>query len=100
MEKEKACSQKHEGFADAVFKTVQSLVAIINPQNIRLIGLDFTETIFMEIQEKLRNEIPQEHLPVMHFDRNLHDSLIEGLHHLAVGEIFSGVRLINTKQDY
>ncbi|MCG8452930.1 MAG: ROK family protein [Spirochaetales bacterium] len=97
---EETSLQKKNVFIDAVSNTVQSLVSIINPQNIRLIGLDFTENILRRIQEKLRKEIPQEHLPMMHFDTDLHESLIEGLHHLAVDEISSGVRLINTKQEY
>ena len=84
-------------FTGTVSRTIQSLISIINPRQLILIGLALTDDMVARIRDAVAQAIPEPHIPEFLFEPDIHPRLVAGLKHLAMAELNCGFRLISTR---
>jgi predicted NBD/HSP70 family sugar kinase/predicted transcriptional regulator len=98
LDKQGSLAETPEKFTTVVSKTIQSVISIVNPQKLVLIGLAFTDEMLTGIRDSIALSIPEAHIPELHFDPDIHNRLVAGLKYLAMNELSCGFQLVNTKE--
>jgi predicted NBD/HSP70 family sugar kinase len=98
LDKQGSLAETPEKFTSIVSKTIQSVISIVNPQKLVLIGLAFTDEMLTSIRDSIALSIPEAHIPELHFDPDIHTRLVAGLRYLAMNELSCGFQLVITKE--
>lgn len=81
-------------FSEFVAKTITSINCVINPKIIVLSGYCFTEEHLESIKKKFSSLNPEEHLPELVYEENIHDSYINGLISMALEKLSCNIKII------
>lgn len=84
-------------FLSLVSRSILSVISIIDPQQIILAGLAFSEEMLCEIRRQVAEGIPLVDSPSIIFEKDIHESVTAGLIYLAISELSCGYELVHTR---
>jgi hypothetical protein len=89
-------AQKERVFAEFISDTILSINCIINPHRIVVSGQWFTDSLKSTIESHIAQASPQDHLPRIDFETDIHDSYIDGLTFSGLRKMSCGFQVIET----
>ncbi len=88
--------EENEVFTRYVSKIVASINCVVNPNIIVISGPCFTEEIFEKIKMEVNELTPHGHLPDLKFEKNYHESYVNGLKIQAMDKLACNIKIIES----
>lgn len=83
-----------ERFVKLVADTVQSVNSTINPERIVLSGKPFTDDLKASIQNSVREQSPEQHIPKITFEEDIHNNYVNGLKFSGLNKLSCGFEIV------
>lgn len=89
--------KERKGIIDIVTKTLCSLIAVINPETIVIIGTVISEKLLEEICNLSNEIIPVKHMPKILLENDIHKIYLSGLSSMTLEYLNNSIRKMQSK---